>query len=141
MKRSVSSGGGADLLKLSASGLRLALLVRTEKLVRSSNGVVFLWGFSLVSVSFFVGFGSSRAFVPFRSVVGLSLACGCCSWALRGSFSSFSGSVLWACFGSRRLAVAFGVRVSRLVGFAVRVSRGWCSSVGSCWVVSVPVVR
>ena len=48
--------------------------------------------------SFFVGFGSSRLSVPFRRVVGLALSGGCCSWSLRPSSRSFSGSVVWAVF-------------------------------------------
>jgi hypothetical protein len=100
-------------------------------------------GFFLVLVrpSFFVGFGSARLSVPFRRVVGLALASGCCSWSLRSSSRSFSGSVVWAVFGSRSSAAAFALSCSRLVGFAVAVRPAVCSVSGSVWVVSVPVVR
>jgi hypothetical protein len=91
--------------------------------------------------SFFVGFGSSRVSVPFRRVAGLALAGGCCSWSLRASSRSFSGSVVWALFVSRSAAAAFALACSRLVGFAVAVRPGVCSVSGSVWVVSVPVVR
>jgi hypothetical protein len=90
---------------------------------------------------FFVGFGSSRVSVPFRRVVGLALSGGCCSWSLRPSARSFSGSVVWAVFVSRAAAAAFALACSGLVGFAVAVRPGWCSVSGSVWVVSVPVVR
>lgn len=91
--------------------------------------------------SFFVGFGRSRVAVPFRRVVGFALSGGCSSWLLRASSRSFSGSTLWAFFVSRGSACAFALRCSRLVGFAVVVRPAWCSSVGFCWLVSVPVVR
>lgn len=91
--------------------------------------------------SFFVGFGSACVSVPFRRVVGLALAGGCCSWSLRPSARSFSGSVVWAFFTSRSAAVEFARSCSRLVGFAVAVRPGVCSVSGLVWVVSVPVVR
>jgi hypothetical protein len=95
----------------------------------------------LVRPSFFVGFGSSRVGVPFRRVVGLALSAGCCSWSLRPSSRSFSGSVVWAVFVSRSSAASFALACSRLVGFSVAVRPGVCSVSGSVWVVSVPVVR
>jgi hypothetical protein len=100
-------------------------------------------GFFLVLVrsSFFVGFGSSRLSVPFRRVVGLALASGCCSWSVRSSSRSFSGSVVWAVFGSRSAAAEFALACSRLVGFAVAVRPAVCSVSGAVWLVSVPVVR
>ena len=91
--------------------------------------------------SFFVGFGRSRVAVPFRRVVGFALSGGCSSWLVRSSVRSFSGSTLWAFFVSRSAAAAFALVASRLVGFAVRVRPAWVSGVGSCWLVSVPVVR
>ena len=91
--------------------------------------------------SFFVGFGSSRVRVGFRRVVGLALSGGCCSWSLRASSRSFSGSVVWALFVSRAAAAGFALSCSRLVGFAVVVRPGVCSVSGLVWVVSVPVVR
>lgn len=95
----------------------------------------------MVRSSFFVGFGCSRVGVPFRRVVGLALSGGCCSWSLRPSSRSFSGSVVWASFVSRSGAVSFASSCSRLVGFSVAVRPGVCSVSGSVWVVSVPVVR
>jgi hypothetical protein len=95
----------------------------------------------LVRPSFFVGFGSARVSVPFRRVVGLALSAGCCSWSVRPSSRSFSGSVVWAVFVSRFAAAEFARSCSRLVGFAVAVRPGVCSVSGSVWVVSVPVVR
>ena len=65
------------LFKLSASGLRLALVVRAKKLVRSSDGVVFLWGFSLVF-----------AFVLFALVFSV-LSC-----LVSGCLGSFSASAV-----------------------------------------------
>jgi hypothetical protein len=97
--------------------------------------------FLVVRSSFFVGFGSSRVGVPFRRVVGLALSAGCCSWSVRSSSRSFSGSVVWAVFVSRSSAAAFALSCSRLVGFAVAVRPAVCSVSGSVWVVSVPVVR
>jgi hypothetical protein len=91
--------------------------------------------------SFWVGSGSGRVGVGFRRVVGLALAGGCCSWSLRVSARSFSGSVVWALFVSRSSAAAFALACSRLVGFAVVVRPGVCSLGGLVWVVSVPVVR
>ena len=84
---------------------------------------------------------SSRLSVPFRRVVGLALASGCCSWSLRPSSRSFSGSVVWAVFGSRSAAAEFALACSRLVGFAVAVRPAVCSVSGAVWLVSVPVVR
>jgi hypothetical protein len=84
---------------------------------------------------------SSRLSVPFRRVAGLALAGGCCSWSVRPSSRSFSGSVVWAVFASRFAAAAFALACSRLVGFAVAVRPGVCSVSGSVWVVSVPVAR
>ena len=95
----------------------------------------------MVRSSFFVGFGSGRVSVPFRRVVGLGLRGGCCSWSLRPSSRSFSGSVVWVSFVSRSSAVAFASSCSRLVGFSVVVRPGVCSVSGSVWVVSVPVGR
>lgn len=95
----------------------------------------------LVRRSFFVGFGSARVAVPFRRVSGLALSGGCCSWSVRPSSRSFSGSVVWAVFVSRAAASAFALSCSRLVGFAVAVRPGVCSVSGSVWVVSVPVLR
>ena len=94
-------------------------------------------------VSFFVGSGSRSCArcLPFRSLVGLALSSGCCSWFLRGSLRSFSGEVLGACFVSRSRAAAFGLAASRRVGFAVAVRPGWDSVSGFVWVVSVPVAR
>ncbi len=65
--------------------------------------VVSFWGFPLVRFSFSVRSRSSvrRVSVPFRRVVGLALARGCCSWLLRSSVRSFSGSVVWCGFASR----------------------------------------
>jgi hypothetical protein len=97
--------------------------------------------FMLVRRSFFVGFGSSRVAVPFRRVSGLALASGCCSWSVRSSSRSFSGSVVWSFFVSRSAAVAFALSCSRLVGFAVAVRPAVCSVSGAVWLVSVPVVR
>jgi hypothetical protein len=91
--------------------------------------------------SFFVGFGRSRVRVGFRRVVGLALSGGCCSWSVRSSLRSFSGSVVCAVFVSRAAAAAFAASCSRLVGFAVAVRPGVCSVSGSVWLVSVPVVR
>ena len=91
--------------------------------------------------SFFVGFGSARVSVGFRRVAGLALASGCCSWSVRSSSRSFSGSVVWAVFVSRSAAAEFARSCSRLVGFAVCVRPGVCSVFGLVWVVSVPVVR
>ena len=91
--------------------------------------------------SFFVGFGRSRVAVPFRRVSGLALSAGCCSWSVRPSSRSFSGSVVWAVFVSRSAAAEFALACSRLVGFAVAVRPGSCSVSGFVWVVSVPVVR
>ncbi|MGV2831627.1 hypothetical protein ACLFKQ_28170 [Myxosarcina sp. GI1(2024)] len=110
---------------------------------RYVGGVLFsfFWEVCPVRSSFFVGFGSARVSVPFRRVVGLALSGGCCSWSLRSSVRSFSGSVVWAEFVSRSAAAAFALACSRLVGFAVAVRPGWCSVSGSVWVVSVPVVR
>ena len=90
--------------------------------------------------SFFVGFGRSRVAVPFRRLVGFALAGGCVSWLLRDSSVSFTGSVVWAFFPSRDSAVDYALVVYDVVGFAVRVRPAWCSSVGYCWVVSVPCV-
>ena len=92
-------------------------------------------------LSFFVGSGSrSRCrCLPFRRVVGLALSAGCCSWSLRGSLRSFSGSVVWVCFVSRSRAASFALVASQRVGFAVAVRPGVCSVSGSVWVVSVPV--
>ena len=95
----------------------------------------------MVHSSFFVGSGSGRVRVGFRRVVGFALAGGCSSWLLRPSSRSFSGLVVWAFFVSRGSAAAFALVASRLVGFAVVVRPSWCSSVGFCWLVSVPVVR
>jgi hypothetical protein len=104
--------------------------------------VFFFFGVLPVSrSSFFVGFGSSRVSVPFRRVVGLALSGGCCSWCLRASSRSFSGSVVWCGFVSRSAAAAFALAASRLVGFSVAVRPGWCSVSGFVWFVSVPVVR
>ena len=99
--------------------------------------VVFLWGFPLVRFSFSVRSRSSvrRVSVPFRRVVGLALSRGCCSWLLRSSLRSFSGSVVWCGFASRSRAAAFAFVVSRLVGVVVWVRPG------SVWFVSVPVAR
>ena len=93
--------------------------------------------------SFFVRSASSasRVSVPFRRVVGLALSRGCCSWLLRSSSRSFSGSVVWCGFVSRSRAAAFASVASSLVGFAVCVRPGWCSVGGFVWFVSVPVVR
>ena len=91
--------------------------------------------------SFFVGSGSARVCVPFRRVVGLALSAGCCSWFVRSSARSFSGSVVWCGFSSRSRAAAFGLAASALVGFAVRVRPGHCDESGFVWLVSVPVVR
>jgi hypothetical protein len=91
--------------------------------------------------SFFVGFGRSRVRVGFRRVVGLALSGGCCSWSVRPSSRSFSGSVVCAVFVSRSAAAAFALACSRLVGFAVAVRPGVCSVSGLVWLVSVPVVR
>ena len=82
-----------------------------------------------------------RVSVPFRRVVGLALSRGCCSWLVRSSVRSFSGSVVWCGFVSRGRAAAFAFVVSRLVGCVVRVRPGWCSVSGFVWFVSVPVVR
>ena len=103
-----------------------------------------LWGFFLVSrSSFSVRSRSSfsRVSVSFRRVVGLALSRGCCSWLLRSSVRSFSGSVVWCGFASRSRAAAFAFVVSRLVGCVVWVRPGWCSVSGFVWFVSVPVVR
>ena len=81
----------------------------------------------------------SRVCVPFRRVVGLALARGCCSWLLRSSRRSFSGRVVWCAFASRSRAAAFAFVVSRLVGCVVWVRPGWCSVGGFVWFVSVPV--
>ena len=93
--------------------------------------------------SFFVGFGSARLSVPFRSVVGVALSFGCFSWGLRASARSFSGFVVQSFFGSRSAAAAFAGRCAGLVGFAVVVRPAWSDAVagGFCWAVSVPVVR
>ena len=82
-----------------------------------------------------------RVPVPFRRVAGLALARGCCSWLLRSSSRTFSGSVVWCGFASRGRASAFAFVVSRLVGVVVRVRPGWCSVSGFVWFVSVPVAR
>ncbi|MGV2830738.1 hypothetical protein [Myxosarcina sp. GI1(2024)] len=102
-----------------------------------------LWGFFLVRFSFSVRsrFSASRVSVSFRRVVGLALSRGCCSWLLRSSSRSFSGSVVWCGFVSRSRAAAFAFVVSRLVGVVVWVRPGWCSVGGFVWFVSVPVVR
>ena len=93
--------------------------------------------------SFWVGFGfgRGRCGVGFRRVVGLALASGCLSWSVRPSRRSFSGSVVWAFFGSRGSAAAFGRLASRWVGVAVCVRPAVCSVAGPVWVVSVPVLR
>ncbi|MDB9529919.1 hypothetical protein PN498_28290 [Oscillatoria sp. CS-180] len=91
--------------------------------------------------SFWVGFGRAERLVSFRSVAGLALASGCSSWCLRSSRRSFSGSVVWAFFGSRGGAAAFGRSASRQVGVSVCVRSAVCEVLGCCWVVSVPVVR
>lgn len=107
-----------------------------------SNAVVFFLGVFPVRRSFWVGSsGSGRVGVGFRRVVGLALSGGCCSWSLRASSRSFSGSVVWALFVSRSRAGSFAVVCSRLVGFAVCVRPAVCSVSGLVWVVSVPVVR
>ena len=102
-----------------------------------------LWGVSVVRFSFSVRSRSSvrRVSVPFRRVVGLALSRGCCSWLLRPSSRSFSGSVVWCGFASRSRAAAFALVVSRLVGCVVWVRPGVCSVSGSVWFVSVPVLR
>ena len=82
-----------------------------------------------------------RRSVGFRSVVGLALSSGCCSWSLRGSFRSFTGSVVWALFVCPVVARSFARSASVQVGVVVCVRPGWCSSSGFVWVVSVPVVR
>ena len=107
------------------------------------EGVSFLFlRFVLASrSSFFVGFGRSHVSVGFRRVVGLALAGGCCSWSVRSSSRSFSGSVVWALFVSRSAAAAFALACSRLVGFAVAVRPAVCPVSGAVWLVSVPVVR
>ena len=107
------------------------------------NTVVSFRGFLLVRFSFSVRSRSSvrRVCVPFRRVVGLALSRGCCSWLLRSSSRSFSGSVVWCGFASRSRAAAFAFVVSRLVGCVVWVRPGWCSVGGFVWFVSVPVVR
>ena len=92
-------------------------------------------------VSFWVGSGSARRLVGFRRVVGLALAGGCFSWWLRPSVRSFSGCVVFVFFACRASAVAFGLRASALVGFAVVVRPAWSDVCGFCWAVSVPVVR
>ncbi len=68
------------------------------KTVVSPLGVFFL-----VRFSFSVRSRSSvrRVSVSFRRVVGLALSRGCCSWLLRSSVRSFSGSVVWCGFASR----------------------------------------
>lgn len=95
----------------------------------------------MVRSSFWVGSGSRRVRVGFRRVVGLALSRGCFSWSLRCSARSFSGSVVWCLFSSPVVAAGFASVASSWVGFAVVVRPGWCSGVGFCWVVSVPVVR
>ncbi len=95
----------------------------------------------MVRRSFWVGFGSSRSALPWRSVSGLALSAGCCGWSLRGSFRSASGSVLWASFSGVGSARAFAGSVSRSLGRSVVVRPGVCSSAGLVWVVSVPVLR
>ncbi|NJL51286.1 MAG: hypothetical protein HC930_02005 [Hydrococcus sp. SU_1_0] len=85
----------------------LALAFATPPLPKT---VLFLFrGFlrMLVRRSFFVGFGRSRVAVPFRRVSGLALSGGCCSWSVRASLRSFSGSVVCAVFVSRSAAAAF----------------------------------
>jgi hypothetical protein len=90
--------------------------------------------------SFFVGGGSTRECVGFRSVSGLAVASGCGSWGLRGSDRSFTGSVLWASFACPLFAAAFGRVASGRVGFPVAVRPGHCCRLGWVWVVSVPVL-
>ena len=80
-----------------------------------------------------------RVSVPFRRVVGLALARGCCSWVVRSSRRSFSGRVVWCGFSSRGRAASFAFVVSRLVGCVVWVRPAWCSGSGFVWFVSVPV--
>ena len=92
--------------------------------------------------SFWCGSSAGRSvFVPFRSVVGLALSSGCCSWLVRPSSRAFSGSVVWCFFVSRSRAAAFAVLASGRVGCVVCVRPGWCSVSGFVWLVSVPVVR
>lgn len=88
-------------------------------------------------VSFWVGRRAGRRVgVWFRRVVGRALAGGCCSWLLRSSSRSFSGWVAACSFLSRGRAWLFAAWASSVVGVPV-VAR----LLGSCWVVSVPVVR
>lgn len=71
--------------------------------------------------------------VSFRSVSGLALAFGCCSWWLRPGRSG-GGFRLVARFASFGAAGRFAVRCSGRVGRSVAVR-----PVGAEWVVSVPV--
>lgn len=63
-----------------------------------------------MSRSFWVGSGSARVSVPFRSVVGLALSGGCFSLWSRPSDRSFSGLVVFVFFSSRASAVSFARR-------------------------------
>jgi hypothetical protein len=99
------------------------------------------WGFLMSRSSFFVGGGSGRRGVRFRSVSGLALAGGCGAWWLRESARSFTGSCLCASFCCPLLAAAFGRVASLRVGFPVAVRPGHCCRLGWVWVVSVPVLR
>ena len=85
-------------------------------------------GFFLVRFSFSVRSRSSfsRVSVPFRRVVGLALSRGCCSWLLRSSSRSFSGSVVWCGFASRSREKCFCLRC---------LSFGRLCGVGSSWLV------
>ncbi len=90
--------------------------------------VVSFWGFPLVRFSFSVRsrFSASRVRVPFRRVVGLALSRGCCSWLLRSSVRSFSGSVVWCGFASRSREKCFCLRC---------LAFGRLCGLGSSWLV------
>ena len=131
-------------LLMSLRGFSFAPLALCLRYAPAFKRALFLlWGSFFVRFSFSVRSRASvsRVSVPFRRVVGLALSRGCCSWLLRSSSRSFSGSVVWCGFASRSRAAAFAFVVSRLVGCVVRVRPGWCSVSGSVWFVSVPVVR